>query len=53
VIEGKLDPIQGMMTGKLKLEGNLATVMRYPKAAKEITSACSKVPTDFGDQTQK
>jgi putative sterol carrier protein len=52
VIEGKLDPIQGMMTKKLKLDGNLAKVMRYPRAAKEIVAACSKVPTDFGDQPQ-
>ncbi len=48
VIEGKLDPIQGMMTKKLKLEGNLAKVMRYPKAAKESVASCSKVPTEFG-----
>jgi len=53
VIEGKLDPIQGLMTGKLKLQGNLMKVMRYPKAAKEIIACCSKVPTDFGDQPQK
>ena len=50
VIEGKLDPIQGLMTGKLKLEGNLMKIMRYPRAAKEIIACCSKVPTDFGDQ---
>ncbi len=49
VIEGKLDPIQGMMTRKLKLEGNMMKIMRYPKAAKEIVSCCAKVPTDFGD----
>lgn len=49
VIEGKLDPIQGMMTRKLKLEGNMAKILRYPKAAKEIVSCCAKVPTDFGD----
>jgi putative sterol carrier protein len=53
VIEGKLDPIQGLMTKKLKLEGNLAKVMRYPRAAKEIVASCSRVPTDFGDQPQK
>lgn len=49
VIEGKLDPIQGMMTKKLKLKGNMMQVMRYPKAAKEIVSCCAFVPTDFGD----
>jgi len=48
VIEGKLDPIQGMMTRKLKLTGNMMKVMRYPKAAKEIVDCCALVPTDFG-----
>ena len=47
VIEGKLDPIQGMMTGRLKLSGNLMKIMRYPKAAQEIVACCSKVPTDW------
>jgi putative sterol carrier protein len=47
VIEGKLDPIQGMMTRQLKLQGNMMQVMRYPKAAKEIVSCCTLVPTDF------
>ncbi|HUV90703.1 MAG TPA: SCP2 sterol-binding domain-containing protein [Anaerolineae bacterium] len=47
VIEGKLDPIQGMMTRKLKLTGNMMKVMRYPKAAKEIVDCCALVPTDF------
>ena len=49
VIEGKLDPIQGMMTRKLKLEGNMMKIMRYPKAAQEIVACCALVPTDFGD----
>lgn len=47
VIEGKLDPIQGMMTRKLKLQGNMMKIMRYPKAAKEIVACCALVPTDF------
>ncbi len=47
VVEGKLDPIQGMMTNKLKLQGNMMKIMRYPKAAKEIIACCALVPTDF------
>ena len=47
VIEGKLDPIQGMMTKKLKIQGNMMQIMRYPKAAKEIVSCCSRIPTQF------
>ncbi len=47
VIDSKLDPIQGMMTGQLKLKGDLMTVMRYPKAALEIVSCCAKIPTDW------
>jgi putative sterol carrier protein len=49
VIEGELDPIQGMMTKKMKVQGNMMKIMRYPKAAKEIVSCCALVPTDFGD----
>jgi len=49
VIEGKLDPIPGMMTRKLKLQGDMMKVMRYPKAAKEMVNCVSRVPTDFGD----
>jgi len=47
VIKGKLDPIQGMMTKKLKLQGNMMKVMRYPKAAQEIVACCAKVPTEW------
>jgi len=49
VIEGELEPIQGMMTRKLKLAGNMMKIMRYPKAAKEIVSCCALVPSDFGN----
>jgi len=47
VVEGKLDPIQGMMTRQLKLSGNMMKVMRYPKAAQEIVACCAEVPTDW------
>lgn len=47
VIDGELDPIQGMLTNQLKLKGDLMMVMRYPKAAQEIVASCSKIPTDW------
>ena len=47
VIEAKLDPIQGMMTGQLKLKGDLMKIMRYPKAAQEIVACCALVPTEW------
>ena len=47
VIEGKLDPIQGMMMRQLKLSGNMMKIMRYPKAAQEIVACCAEVPTGW------
>jgi putative sterol carrier protein len=47
VIEKKLDPIQGMMTGQLKLKGTLAKIMRAPQAAAELVNCATKVPTEF------
>jgi len=50
VIDGDLDPIQGMMMRKLKLQGNLMKIMRYPKAAKEIVTCCASVPTEWPEE---
>jgi len=47
VIEKKLDPIQGMVTGQLKLKGTLSKIMRAPKAASELVNCATKVPTEF------
>ena len=47
VIEKKLDPIQGLMTRKLKLKGNMAMIMRNVKAAQELVNCCTLVPTEF------
>jgi putative sterol carrier protein len=48
VIEGKLDPIQGMMMRKLRLTGDMKMILRYVAAANEIVSCCALIPTDFG-----
>jgi putative sterol carrier protein len=47
VIEKKLDPIQGMITGQLKLSGTMSKIMRFPKAAAELVNCATKVPTEF------
>jgi putative sterol carrier protein len=47
VMTRKLDPIQAMMTGQLKLSGNMATVMRNVRAAKELVESCMRIDTEF------
>ncbi|MFQ6100571.1 MAG: SCP2 sterol-binding domain-containing protein [Anaerolineae bacterium] len=47
VIEGKLDPIQGMMTRRLKVKGNLIKITRYVRATQEMVACCARVETDF------
>lgn len=50
VINKELDPIKGMMQGKLKLKGDLPTIVRYVKAANELVNLAQTVPTDFPDE---
>jgi len=47
VIEKKLDPIQGMITGQLKLKGTMSKIMRFPKAASDLVTCATLVPTEF------
>ena len=47
VIEKKLDPIQGMMMGRLKLSGTMSKIMRFPKAASDLVNCATRVPTEF------
>ena len=47
LMNGEIDPIQGILTGKFKLEGSMMKIMRYTKAAKVMVDTVSKVPTEF------
>ena len=47
VISKELDPIQGLLTRRLKLKGNMAMIMRNVKAAQELVECCTRVPTEF------
>ena len=48
VLEGRLDPIQGIFSGKLKLVGSMAQVQRTPKATYAMVKVAAQIDTDFG-----
>jgi putative sterol carrier protein len=50
VIKKELDPVKGMMQGKLKLKGDLPTIVRYVKAANELVNLAQTVATEFPDE---
>lgn len=47
VFEKKMDPIRGLVTGKLKLKGNKMKVLKAPKAAIEMVECCSRIDTTY------
>ena len=50
VIRGELEPVRGMMQGKLKVRGDLRVLVRHVKAADELVRIAGKVPTSFVDE---
>ena len=50
VLMGDLDPVKGMMQGKLKVQGDLPTIVRYVRAANELVHLTGSVPTEFLDE---
>ena len=47
VLDGELDPVKGMVQGKLKLRGDLAEIIRHVRAAQELVRLTTLVPTEF------
>jgi putative sterol carrier protein len=47
VLANKLDPVQGMMTRQIKLEGNLVKIMKHVKAAQELVRCATRVETVY------
>lgn len=47
LINKEIDPIQGILTGKFKLQGSMMKIMRFTKAAKEMVSTASLVQSEF------
>jgi putative sterol carrier protein len=50
IVLGDLDPIKGMMQGKLKVRGDLPTIVRYVRAANELVRLTGEVETTFPDE---
>ncbi len=48
VLEGRLDPLQAIFSGKIKLIGSMAQIQRTPKATYELAKVASQIDTDFG-----
>jgi putative sterol carrier protein len=47
VMEKKIDPIRGIMSGQLKLKGNMMTILKSPKAATELVACAQKIDTEW------
>jgi putative sterol carrier protein len=50
VMKKELDPVKGMMQGRLKLKGDLPTIVRYTKASQEMTECTTRIPVEFPDE---
>ena len=50
VLRKELEPIKGMMQGKLKLKGDLPTIVRAVKAAQELVNSAGNLDTLFHDE---
>ncbi|MEO1370211.1 MAG: SCP2 sterol-binding domain-containing protein, partial [Acidobacteriota bacterium] len=50
VLDGALEPILGLMSGKLKLRtGSLAALTPYMQASRELVAAAARVDSTFPD----
>ncbi len=50
VLRKELEPIKGMMQGKLKLKGDLPTIVREVASAQALVNSGASLPTSFYDE---
>jgi putative sterol carrier protein len=46
-MDKKIDPIQGLVSRRLKLKGPMMKVMKAPKAAIELVECGTQIDTDW------
>lgn len=49
ILDKKVDPVQSMMTGKIKVKGDMAQIMKMPRAAVELVNCMTVFETVFPD----
>ncbi len=49
ILDKKVDPVQSMMTGKIKVKGDMAQIMKMPRAAVELVNGMTAFETVFPD----
>ncbi|MEM1995948.1 MAG: SCP2 sterol-binding domain-containing protein [Thermoplasmatales archaeon] len=49
IIGGKINPTQAMLTGQIKVKGNMAVLLRYASAAIAMVKAAQSIPTRYVD----
>lgn len=47
MVEGKSDPMTTLLTGRLKLKGPMARIMKSPRAAGEVVNCAMGIETDW------
>jgi len=47
ILKEELDPIRALLSGKAKIEGDMAKILKATDAAKELVRSASKVDTEF------
>jgi len=50
VLRKELDPIKGMLQGKLKLKGDLPTIVREVRSAQALVNSGASLDTQFPDE---
>lgn len=50
VVKKELDATKGMLQGRLKLKGDLPTIVRYTKAVQELVECATRVPVNWPDE---
>lgn len=47
IIDGKINPTQAMLTGQMKVVGNIAVLLRYASAAIAMVKVAQSIPTMY------
>ena len=47
LLEKQLDPIRGLVSRQLKMQGKMAKILKSPKAAVELVNSCAQVDTSW------